>query len=183
MFKNKTHPTCSPACRIAQRRNGPRETSAEEKARFLSRVDINGANGCWIWLSYKSSTGYGAFNVSRGPLVKAHRKAYEIFVGAIPRGMFVCHHCDIPACVNPAHLFVGTVKDNSRDAVLKNRSAHGVRNSQSKLTDSQVRAIRRCYSQGVGLSCTDLARIYPASRAAIHLAITGRTWNRVTEAE
>ena len=71
-----------------------------------------------------------------------------VFVGEIPKGMFVCHHCDIRACINPEHLFTGTQKDNMRDALVKGRTTkppikRGIANHKATLTDSQVREIRR----------------------------------------
>jgi DNA-binding CsgD family transcriptional regulator len=77
-------------------------------------------NGCWEWTGYKL-LGYGAMRHGGRKVAKVHRIAYELWRGAIPEGMAVCHHCDNPPCFNPGHLFLGTRKDNMMDAGRKGR--------------------------------------------------------------
>jgi len=76
--------------------------------------------GCWIWMGAIWSRGYGQW--SRGAADrKAHRQSYREYRGEIPAGLHVLHHCDIPLCVNPDHLFLGTHTDNMRDKIAKGR--------------------------------------------------------------
>lgn len=87
-------------------------------SRFWAKVDKS--DGCWMWTAAKKQYGYGVFNAG-GKFVLAHRFAYELLVGEIPNGLMCCHHCDTPSCVNPAHIFLGTNKDNAADRDKKNR--------------------------------------------------------------
>jgi hypothetical protein len=93
--------------------------------RFMSKVHIPMPSGCWLWLGAADKDGYGRFHVGSGlPLSKAHRFSFEHFIGEAD-GKFICHACDNPSCVNPAHLFRGTNKDNMRDASIKKRTRNG----------------------------------------------------------
>ena len=95
-------------------------TSPSLEKRFNDNYLIDITTGCWIWMGYLNSGGYGSFYVD-GQLRSAHRVSWELHYGPIPEGLNVCHHCDVPGCVNPDHLFVGTQKDNIRDALNKGR--------------------------------------------------------------
>lgn len=78
-------------------------------------------SGCWEWIGTIYSNGYGKFEYQKSQW-RAHRLAYYFSYGQIPSGLFVCHKCDNPICINPTHLFVGTHQDNMDDAVEKGRS-------------------------------------------------------------
>lgn len=86
--------------------------------RFVE-FDTNG-RGCWFWGGGLNGQ-YGRFN--QGPEAQAHRAAWRIFRGPIPKGLDVLHWCDVPCCVNPAHLWFGTHKDNMNDMWRKGRAA------------------------------------------------------------
>ena len=92
-------------------------------ARFESKVvrDDCMPNGCHIWTGVKSPKGYGVTSLN-SKSVRAHRVSYTIYNGEIPHGMLVCHRCDNPPCVNPAHLFIGTASDNEQDKLSKGRN-------------------------------------------------------------
>jgi hypothetical protein len=97
--------------------------------------------GCWLWLGYWHPLGYGRTTVKGRP-VRAHRYVYELLVGPIPAGMQLCHKCDTRPCVNPEHMFVGTCKENSDDAVRKGRKCRGSTSGRAKLSDKDILEIR-----------------------------------------
>lgn len=91
--------------------------------RFWPKVDVRGHEECWEWTASRKERGYGVFSRpghNNGAL-KAHRVSWELANGPIPDGLCVLHRCDNPPCVNPAHLFLGTIADNNRDMSLKGR--------------------------------------------------------------
>lgn len=87
---------------------------------FWNKVEIRGLDDCWLWLGCKSSNGYGKFQF-RGKQEGAHRVAFMLGVGEIGKDLYVLHKCDMPLCVNPAHLFLGTTQDNTADKKAKGR--------------------------------------------------------------
>jgi hypothetical protein len=92
-------------------------------SRLFGRIERLPWSGCWIWMGYIRETGYGEIYTAKGRRPsKTHRVAWEIANQRhIPDGMFVCHSCDVPACINPAHLWIGTQKENMEDASIKGR--------------------------------------------------------------
>lgn len=91
---------------------------------FWSHVEKS--SGCWLWNGALGNDGYGKTTID-GQTRRAHRAAWELTNGPIPKGLLVCHHCDTPACVRPDHLFLGTPRDNTHDAVAKGRLSAGDR--------------------------------------------------------
>lgn len=102
---------------------------------LMSKVAVQD-DGCWLWTGCKSSGGYGDAPIMLAPSRLAHRLSYSLLVGPIPDGAVVRHTCDVPPCVNPAHLRVGTQAENIADKVAKGRQAKGERNGNAKLSDA-----------------------------------------------
>jgi hypothetical protein len=150
--------------------------------RLTEKLDKSG--DCWIWTGYRNDDGYGEMNVARGKKKKVHRVMWEQSFGPIPEGMCVCHRCDIPACCNPVHLFLGTHAENMQDMVRKGRKvtpvafilskAKGERNAKAKLTAAAVRSIRNS-SQ----TTKELAQSFGVSTASICNVISRRTWRHL----
>lgn len=111
------------------------------RERFIEKVDIGAEDECWLWEGSKSPSGYGQFYDGK-TMRRAHRVAYELFIGEISAGMCVCHRCDVRHCVNPTHLYIGSQAMNLKDMVRKKRSKHGERNSFAKLKVKEVLKIR-----------------------------------------
>ena len=149
--------------------------------RFWRHVDRHDNTECWLWHGATDGHGYGRMNLHTWPkihFVQAHVIAWYLATGEVAKHD-VLHRCDIPLCVNPSHLFLGTQADNNRDMWRKGRgrSARGIQCSQAKLNDDIVRAIRLARSCGKGP--TSLARKYHVSTTAIKNIINGRTWRHV----
>jgi hypothetical protein len=178
--------------------------------RFWAKVEVEGPDGCWLWTAATDDWGYGVFGWFDGKNQKAHRIVFAHLHGPIPAGMKVCHTCDTPSCVNPAHLFLGTDKDNQDDALRKGRRASqrpdfaslleqgedhwthrrpgdspiigtkGESNPGAKLTEESVREIRRRYAAG-DISQTALAKKHGVSQTVIFHLLARNTWRHVED--
>lgn len=146
--------------------------------RFLAKFQQLGPDECWPWLAARLPKGYGVLGRGgreRGN-VYAHRFAYEHFVGPIPEGAFVCHRCDNPPCVNPAHLFLGDAAANTADKVSKGRHPRGETAVGAKISAADVDAIRARYANG-GTTHAELAREYGLARNTVTQILLRYTWD------
>lgn len=133
----------------AKRKYAPRVYGSAIE-RFWPKVNRGDPSGCWLWTAgvFKMG-GYGQLNIGNGVIVRAHVFAYKILIGQVQKGMFVCHKCDVPRCVNPEHLFLGTQRDNMRDAAKKGRLIVGKQNKSVGLSEEEIEKIKnrvqRCH--------------------------------------
>lgn len=157
-------------------------TAGPIKERFMSKVQVGTGDECWIWTGQLTDNGYGTVfvprqNGNRSRQQRAHRVSFTLFNGEIPPGMMVCHRCDNPPCVNPAHLFLGTAQDNANDCVSKGRTnaRKGENSVRSKLTEAQVIQIRHRFHND-GWNKSQLSREYGVSHRCIYKIIHNETW-------
>lgn len=143
--------------------------------RIEDKFERTTEGGCWIWIAGLGQPGYGVIWLD-GTYRAAHRVIYEILVGPIPEGKSLLHHCDNRCCVNPTHLYIGTAKDNTRDTKVRGRMAVGTALPQSKLTEDDVREIRKL--EGKVHRC-ELAKQYNVSPRAIVHIWKGATWRHI----
>lgn len=139
-------------------------------------------SGCTVFTGSLDTSGYGLIGVGgSGNIRKTHRVAFEHSVGPIPDGLQVLHRCDVRCCVNPDHLFLGTLQDNMTDRNAKGRQARlkGMRHNLHKLTDSNV--IEAVALWKAGRSVKAIADQFGVTVHAIYPIINGTGWTHITK--
>jgi len=155
-------------------------TEAQIAARIRGYIGpADPVTGCRVWTGYIGNMGYGILTLFKQPRL-ASRLAYELEVGPIPPGMFVCHHCDNRACCEVSHLFLGTQGDNMRDRDAKQRQPRGETHGMRKLSEEQVRWVRSEFR--TGRSKLSIARELGVAHVTIRRILNGRNWKHVTDA-
>lgn len=159
---------------------------------FWNKVDKSG--DCWVWNGGLQSGGYGHF-WCKGKDFIAHRFAWQISFGDIPKGLCVCHKCDNRKCVNPEHLWLGTPHDNTQDMLQKGRAATGEKHHshlhpenvrrgekafKAKLTADIVREIRTLYATG-NYSKSELGRKFGVGHKSIECLINFKSWRHIQD--
>lgn len=156
-----------------------------ELERFLAKIDMHGPEirpglgPCWLWTAFKHK-GYGRFRIGERAH-RAHRLAYEHFIGPIPEGLELLHACDVESCVNPAHLSPGTAKDNSADKVARGRSLRGERCGFAELSEPDVIQIIAMRSRGIRRAA--VAAAFGISEKQVSRITNGRSWRHLHAAQ
>lgn len=161
-----------------------RERAGAVAPRFWLKVDKQGGDGCWLWTGAKHRKGYGRISVggkSDGQ-ISTHRLSWILRFGPIKGRLLVCHRCDNPPCVNPDHLFLGTVSDNAKDAQGKGRldaqlakaRAACPPNPGAKLTEEQVGEMRAL--RGQGWTLRSIGEMFGVSDGHVSNVVRGKHW-------
>lgn len=183
------------------------KSSTTPEARFALKYQLpSNNNDCWVWTGCRNHRGYGQFYF-RGRARVSHRVAWILNFGEIPEGMSICHHCDNPPCVNPDHLFLGTMADNMSDKMTKGRlakgptsgahthpdrvsrgtkhssvmkvaAARGEKQHMAKLTSELVLEIRKLLETS-GLSQREIAEQYDVTKGTISAIHVRKNWKHI----
>ncbi len=146
--------------------------------RFWSRVQRGGPDECWPTNWPPNDRGYGVFGLRARQNVYAHRFAWVLLRGPIPRGLCVLHKCDNPPCANPAHLFLGTKTTNAADREAKGRTPQGERSHNAKISNEDARTIRELASLSIRYG--EIALRFGMSRGQVSRIVTGKQWKKIS---
>jgi len=171
------------------------DLTPQQLKRFWEKVDNTpNPKNCWIWTACKSRNGYGNWGLN-GKNFGTHRASWMIHNGEIPNGFYVLHKCDVPLCVNPSHLFLGTQRQNIADMKNKGRgnwasgknqglhknpqlAARGSKSGRSVLVESQVIEIRNLHKAG-NISQIELAKKFNCGKSTVGAIILRQTWAHI----
>src|SRR3990167_3442392 len=156
-------------------------------SRFWSK--IKKTSTCWLWTGFLNDAGYGIISIGC-VLIRAHRFSWELHFSPIPDGLLVCHHCDNPPCVNPAHLFLGTKRDNARDMVAKGRHVvggthcgsdgkwkHGTDHWRAKMNEANIEELRNLRAHGWSLLA--LGQRFGITIGAVSMIANHKRWKHL----
>lgn len=155
----------------------PIDPTPKELAKFYNLIAAQESTLCWLSKAKPRNGRYCYINL-RGKMYAMHRIAYAWHNHADPGDLLVCHRCDTPQCCNPAHLFLGTNADNTKDAQEKNRLAKGSRTGTAKLSESDVLKIRLLLRDSQ-LSQQEVANMFGVSTSLVSHIMLGQTWKHV----
>lgn len=147
---------------------------------LLESVEFNKQTNCWEWTGYKNKDGYGVVCRKcddKTIQVKAHRFIYAWICGDIPAGLVVRHSCNNPACVNPEHLLLGTVKENAEDMVKIGHSCKGTKHPNCKINENVVLKIFDLAKQG--FSCVKIGKQVGLGKTRVQIILSGKGWTHV----
>ena len=143
-----------------------------DEERLLKKPYRLTTTGCWEWQGGRDSWGYGALKAQNGTQVGAHRLAHEVWIGPIPEGLQVNHHCDNPPCINPEHLYAGTPRENMQDRGVR------LRQGSRKLLPQDVVKIRELLSE-TELTQRAIGERFNVSKETVAAIKAGRVWKHV----
>lgn len=150
---------------------------------FLKNVMPEPNTGCWLWIGSikEKSGGHGRVFYKNLNLFTAHRASYYFYNGDIPEGMSVLHKCDVPSCVNPEHLYLGTQQQNVKDRDDRNRGRwhSGEQNGRATITKDAVIEIRNNYVPRKYGYREAMANKFGVKRCVIDDILSGRSWKTV----
>lgn len=148
-----------------------RAAKAQDHTQRLLDRSADAANGCRVWTGPRRANWYGRI-LKNGTETGAHRLSYEVHVGPIPRGLQVCHRCDNPPCINPAHLFLGDHTANARDMFEKGRGQTWGRRSMTRADAERALSLVRS-----GVTQSAVAKKLGVGRTTIGAIVRGQNWS------